>query len=173
MKKRDEPALKLRERINSKRPKFRRQETWRYKRLSGKKEKWRKAEGVDSKMRMKKKGWPKSPEVGYRGPKKVRNLHPSGYEEVIVFNADDLDNVDPKTQVVRIAHVVGAKKRVEISARAEEKGVRILNPRRVKETEEKMAEEEEKEETKGAEAAEAEEVETKSSESDEEGGKET
>jgi len=93
-------------------------------------------------MRLKKKGWPKSPEIGYRGPKKVRNLHPSGYEEVLVFNADDLDNVDPKSQVIRIAHTVGAKKRVEISARAEEKGVRVLNPRMVKEAEE--VEEEEK-----------------------------
>jgi len=142
MKKREEPALKLRERIKSKRPHFRRQESWRYKRLSGRKEKWRKAEGIDSKMRLKKKGWPKSPEIGYRGPKKVRNLHPSGYEEVLVFNADDLGNVDPKSQVIRIAHTVGAKKRVEISARAEEKGVRVLNPRMVKEAEE--VEEEEK-----------------------------
>jgi large subunit ribosomal protein L32e len=146
MKKREEPALKLRERIKSKRPHFRRQEAWRYKRLSGKKEKWRKAEGIDSKMRLKKKGWPKSPEVGYRGPKKARNLHPSGYEEVLVFNVDDLDNVDPKSQVARIAHTVGAKKRVEISTRAGEKGVRILNPRIVKEeAEEKMAEEVEEE----------------------------
>jgi len=152
MKKREEPALKLRERIKSKRPQFRRQEAWRYKRLSGKKEKWRKAEGIDSKMRLKKKGWPKSPEIGYRGPKKVRNFHPSGYEEVLVFNVDGLDNVDPKSQVVRIAHTVGAKKRVEISTRAEEKGVRILNPRIVKEeAEEKVTEEveAEKESAKG------------------------
>jgi len=149
MKKREEPALKLRERIKSKRPRFRRQESWRYKRLSGRKEKWRKAEGKDSKMRLKKRGWPKSPEIGYRGPKKVRNFHPSGYEEVLVFNVDDLDNVDSKSQVVRIAHTVGAKKRVEISTRAEEKGVRVLNPRIKKEAEEKIAEEveEEKQET--------------------------
>jgi len=149
MKKREEPALKLRERIKSKKPNFRRQEAWRYKRLSGKKEKWRKAEGIDSKMRLKKKGWPKSPEIGYRGPKKARNLHPSGYEEILVFNADDLDNIDSKSQIVRIAHTVGAKKRVEISTRAEEKGVRVLNPHGVKEAEEKIAEEvgEEKPET--------------------------
>lgn len=147
MKKKEETALKLRERIKSKRPNFRRQESWRYKRLSGRKEKWRKAEGIDSKMRLKKKGWPKSPEVGYRGPKKARNLHPSGYEEVLVFNIDGLDNVDPKNQVVRIAHTVGAKKRVEITTRAEEKGVRVLNPRAIKEIEEKIAEvEEEKKE---------------------------
>lgn len=166
MKKREEPALKLRERIKSKRPHFRRQEAWRYKRLSGRKEKWRKAEGIDSKMRLKKKGWPKSPEIGYRGPKKVRNFHPSGYEEVLVFNVDDLDNVDPKNQVVRVAHTVGAKKRVEISARAEEKGVRILNPRAVKEIEEKPAEAEEvkKEKPEAETEAESESTETEKGE---------
>lgn len=167
MKKREDPALKLRERIKSKRPHFRRQEAWRYKRLSGKKEKWRKAKGIDSKMRLKKKGWPKSPEIGYRGPKKVRNFHPSGYKEVLVFNVDDLDNVDPKSQVARIAHTVGAKKRVEISTRAEEKGVRILNPRKVKEAEEKMAEEVKEEKQ----AIETEEVEEPTEH--EKGGKET
>ena len=69
----------------------------------------------------------------------VRNLHPSGYEEVIVRNADDLSTVDPKTQAVRIAHTVGMKKRAEISIRAGERHIRILNPL----PEEKPAEEEE------------------------------
>lgn len=168
MKKREEPMLKLREHIKSKRPHFRRQEAWRYKRLSGRKEKWRKAEGIDSKMRVKEKGWPKSVEIGYRGPKKARNLHPSGYEEILVFNVDDLDNVDPEKHVVRIAHTVGAKKRVEISTRAEEKGVHILNLRGVKEAEEKVAEEA-KEKKRETETGEVEEMPTES----EKGGKET
>ncbi|MEM2936793.1 MAG: eL32 family ribosomal protein, partial [Candidatus Bathyarchaeia archaeon] len=37
--------------------------------------------------------------------------------------------VDPKRQAVRIAYTVGARKRVEISHRAEERGIRILNPK--------------------------------------------
>jgi len=52
-----------------------------------------------------------------------------------------LDKVNPKTQAIRIAHTVGAKKRVEISARAKEKGIYVLNPRE----EEKPREEEEEE----------------------------
>ena len=91
MKKKQDSAVKLREHIKSKKPPFRRQESWRYKRLSGRKEKWRKAEGIDSKMRLKKKGWPKSPEIGYRGPKKVRNFHPSGYEAVSYTHLDAAD----------------------------------------------------------------------------------
>jgi len=70
----------------------------------------------------------------------ARHLHPSGYEEVVVRNVDDLSKVDPKTQVVRIAHTVGMKKRADISVRAGERHIRILNPL----PEEKPAEEEEK-----------------------------
>jgi large subunit ribosomal protein L32e len=119
------PFLKLRERLKSKKPRFRRQESWRYKRVS---QVWRKPDGIDSKMRVKVKGWPKSVEVGYRAPKKARGLHPSGYEEVLVQNVDDLSKIDPKTQAVRIAHTVGMKKRAEILVRIKEKGIHVLNP---------------------------------------------
>ena len=119
-------ALKLREMLKHKRPDFVRQESWRYKRI---KENWRRPRGIDSKMRRKIKGWPKCPEAGYRGPKAARGLHPSGYEEVLVYNADDLDKIDPETQAARIAHTVGIKKRMEITAKAISKGIKILNPK--------------------------------------------
>jgi len=120
-----ERALALRQRHKSKKPKFRRQESWRYKRVS---QVWRKPDGIDSKMRKKVKGWPKSVEIGYRGPRVARGLHPSGYAEVLVRTVDDLGKIDPETQAIRIAHTVGMKKRAEISVRAGERGVRILNP---------------------------------------------
>ena len=135
--------LRDRKRIKGKKPDFRRQESWRYKRVE---ESWRRPRGIDSKMRKKKKGWPRSVEVGYRSPKKTRNLHPSGYVEALVYNVDDVEEVDSKTQVIRIAHTVGMRKRVEISARAEERGIRVLNPRETKEPEE--VEEEPKEQKK-------------------------
>jgi len=84
-------------------------------------------------MRKKVKGWPQSVRVGYRGPKKLRGLHPSGYVEVLIRTVDDVNEVDPKTQAIRIAHTVGAKKRVEISARATEREIHILNPKQVRE----------------------------------------
>lgn len=133
-----EQALKLRSRLKSKKPTFRRQESWRYKRVS---QVWRKPDGVDSKMRRKVRGWPAQAEIGYRGPRKARNLHPSGYKEVSVRNVDDLAKVDPSTQAVRISHTVGMKKRAEIYVRAGERHIHILNPL----PEEKPAEEEEKE----------------------------
>jgi len=120
-----EQALALRQRQKSKKPRFRRQESWRYKRVS---DVWRKPDGVDSKMRKKVRGWPKSVKIGYGGPRAAKGLHPSGYAEVLVRTLDDLNKVDPKTQAIRIAHTVGMKKRAEISLRAGEKGVHILNP---------------------------------------------
>jgi len=150
-----EQALELRTRLKSKKPKFRRQESWRYKRVS---EVWRKPDGVDSKMRRKVKGWPRSVEIGYRGPRKAHNLHPSGYEEILVRNVDDLAKVDPKIQAIRIAHTVGMRKRAEISMRAGEKHIYIVNPlpkekpaAKVEEAEEEAGEEVTKEEEKGEE----------------------
>jgi large subunit ribosomal protein L32e len=142
-------ALRLREILKHKRPDFVRQESWRYKRI---KENWRRPRGLDSKMRRKIKGWPKSPEAGYRGPKAARGLHPSGYEEVLVYNPDDLEKVDPQKQAIRIAHTVGAKKRMEIIAKATSKGVKILNPKEIEleVEEEKEIEETEEEEKKKA-----------------------
>jgi len=152
-----EKALALRQRHKSKKPKFRRQESWRYKRVS---EVWRKPDGIDSKMRRKKKGWPKSVEIGYRGPKVARGLHPSGYAEVLVQTLDDLGKVDSKTQAIRIAHTVGMKKKAEISIRAGERGIRILNPL----PEEKPEEEAEAGEVKEAPSEETEAVEEKEEE---------
>ena len=157
-----EKALKLREALKHKRPDFVRQESWRYKRI---KENWRRPRGLDSKMRRKIKGWPKCPEVGYRGPKAARGLHPSGYEEILVYNPDDLDKVDPEKQAIRIAHTVGIKKRMEIIAKATSKKIRILNP---KEAELELEEERERLE---AEEAELEEEKAKVEEAEKEEGK--
>jgi large subunit ribosomal protein L32e len=118
-------ALKIREKLKKKKPDFVRQESWRYIRL---KENWRRPKGLDNKMRRKIKGWPSTVNTGYRGPKKARGLHPSGYEEVIVRNVDDLEKINPVLQAARIAHTVGIKKRAQILLRAKEKGIHVLNP---------------------------------------------
>jgi large subunit ribosomal protein L32e len=49
-------------------------------------------------------------------------------EEVTVWNAADLENVNPQEQVARIGGTVGAKKRATIKAKAAELNIRILNP---------------------------------------------
>jgi large subunit ribosomal protein L32e len=138
-------ALELRERVKKRKPNFVRQESWRYKRL---KESWRRPRGLDNKMRRKIKGWPPTVNVGYRGPKVARGLHPSGYKEVLVYNTKDLAEIDPKTQAIKIAHAVGKRKRTKILVEARKKKITILNLKEVKEVveEKKLTEEKEKEE---------------------------
>ena len=108
----------------SKKRKFIRPYSWEWKKLD---ESWRKPRGIDNKVRLQVKYRPPIVKVGYRTPRKVRHLHPTGKEEIIVYKVEDLYNVDPLTQVVRIARTVGIKKRLEIIRFAEKFGIKIQN----------------------------------------------
>ena len=57
---------------------------------------------------------------GFRGPVSVRGLHPSGFEEVRVNNPKDVDDVDPKTQAIRIARTKNLK--ISISGKKHSQG---------------------------------------------------
>lgn len=115
----------IRSNLKKRRPKFRGIESWRYKRVP---ERWRRPRGIDSKAREKKKGWPKTPNIGYRSPKKVRNLSSGGKEEIEIFSTADLQLINPRTQVGRISAKVGRKKRERIVDESEILGIRIVNP---------------------------------------------
>ncbi len=118
-------ALKKRKDISSKRPDFLRQEWHRRQRLQG--VKWRKPRGMHSKLRLHKGYRPKVVSIGYGGPKAARNLHPSGFEEVMVHNVKDLEKIDPAVQAARVAHTVGMRKRLAIEEKADEMKIRVLN----------------------------------------------
>ncbi|MDW5563332.1 MAG: 50S ribosomal protein L32e [Methanomassiliicoccus sp.] len=116
--------LALRYEMSHDRIAFLRQEWFRFPRLG---EKWRKPRGMHSKMRRHIQYRPNVVSIGYRGPAKVRGLHPSGFEEVMVWNPDQLEKVDPKVQAVRVGGSVGFKKRQAIEQKADELGIRVLN----------------------------------------------
>ncbi len=123
--------LTIRKVQKGRKPEFRRQESWRYKRVHSS---WRRPKGIDSKMRLKLGGRPKSVEIGYGSPKQIRGRNGSGHDEVLVFNAENLSKVT-QSQVVRIGHVVGQRKRVSILEKARTLGLYVVNPGSVGEVE--------------------------------------
>jgi large subunit ribosomal protein L32e len=145
--------LRLMRKMRRRKPNFVRSESWRYVRI---KENWRRPRGLDHKMRLKYDGWPPSASIGYKGLKATRGLHPSGYREILVYNVEGLGGIDPKTQVVRIAHAVGKRKKTRMLAEARKKRLIVLNLKEAIPKEE-VAEEklgEEKTETEEAQSSE-------------------
>jgi len=120
----DKRLIELRKLKNKKRPSFRRVESWRYKRV---KDSWRKARGIDSQTRKKTKAGVKSPTIGYRNPKKVRGLHPSGFEEIRVSTIQEIKNLNKNHHAIKISGKLGAKKRIALIDYCQKRSFRILN----------------------------------------------
>ena len=122
-------ALKFRASQKKQQPAFRRQEWYRYRRLA--RSSWRKPKGMHSSMRLNRKYRPPMARVGYRKIASARDLHPSGFQEVLVHKTSDLEGLDPERQAIRIGASVGNRKRLNIHDRANDLGLRVLNRRRI------------------------------------------
>jgi large subunit ribosomal protein L32e len=105
--------------------KFKRQEYHRYKRLG---ESWRKPRGKHNKVRRHFAGKMISPAIGYKTCWKNRGKHPSGYQEVLVSTVSELEDLDREIHAVRISGKVGGRKKETIQQKAEELGLKVLNP---------------------------------------------
>ncbi|MBT5613533.1 MAG: 50S ribosomal protein L32e [Euryarchaeota archaeon] len=121
--------LKIRSIQKKKQPAFRRQEWFRYKRLSH--SGWRKPKGYQSKQRLNMKYRSPMARIGFGKIAAVRGLHSSGFEEVLVHQIGDMDSLNPELQAIRIGSTVGNRKRIAIHARADDLGVRVLNRRNI------------------------------------------
>ena len=106
-------------------PSFRRQESWRYKRVA---ENWRRPRGVTSKMRKEESGSPPKVKSGYGSAAATRGLHPRGLVERRIWRESELDELDPKVHIVRIAAQVGERKRRGIVEKAKQHNFHIANP---------------------------------------------
>ncbi len=118
--------MALRERLKRRKPRFRRHLYHRFIKFQNQ-DSWRKPKGNDNKMRLKLKGYPPIVQVGYRNPRIIRGLHPSGLEPVVVDNKNLLEKLDPAKHIVIIASTVGLRKRKELVKLAKEKGLNIAN----------------------------------------------
>ncbi len=117
--------LNVRKRQKLKKPHFVQTDQHKKKKL---KDVWRKPRGLHNKKRKYILGKGEMARPGYGSPAAVKGLHPSGFEEVLLSRAKDLDNVDPATQAIRIARTVGQRKRMDIVKKAQSLGLKILNP---------------------------------------------
>jgi large subunit ribosomal protein L32e len=120
--------LKLRLKIKRKKPAFIRSRAGILVRVGMK---WRAPKGIHSKRRMHKREAGNIPKRGYGSPRAVRGLHPSGFEEVLVYNLKDLEKINPEKQACRISATVGKKKRLEMMKKADELKIKVLNPLRI------------------------------------------
>ena len=121
----EEEARLLGQRAREGQPTFERQGRHKKKRVPTS---WRRPRGNLSKQRRRIKGKGAVVQAGYRTPAAVRGTHPSGFEDVLVHTVSDLDGIDPDRQAVRIGSSVGGRKRARIEDRAEDEGIRVLNP---------------------------------------------
>jgi len=92
--------------------------------------KWRRPKGRDSKMRLKMKGYPASPSVGYKASKKDKGKI-KGFKSIIVHNVNGLAKLD-KNSIVIIAKKVGARNKITIIKKADEMKLPILNIKKIK-----------------------------------------
>ncbi len=117
--------LKVRKKQKAKKPNFVQTDLHKKKRL---KNTWRRPKGLHNKKRRYILGKSGMARVGYGSPVAVKGLHPSGFQDVLMSRVQDLDELDPSTQAVRIARTVGQRKRMEIVNKARSLGLKILNP---------------------------------------------
>ncbi len=110
-----------------KKPQFKRTCSHKFKRLDTN---WRRPRGSQGKQRRKYVSKGALAQVGYGSPAAVKGLHPSGYSDVLISSIAELELVDSSYEAIRIAATVGARKKAIILAKAEELGIKVLNPGR-------------------------------------------
>jgi len=126
----NEKHLALRKKISAKRPAFRPVDSHRRKRLNSRS--WRKPKGMHGKQRHNIHCKPANVSYGYRGPKSVRGLDPSGLEPVAVYNIAVLGSINTKTQGALIGSI-GNRKKLTILQACKAQGITVLNVKNVDE----------------------------------------
>lgn len=115
--------LEVRSRIKRRKPTFLRQSGQKLKRLE---KVWRKPKGIDSKLRLGKRGHPVRPSPGYGSPRKVLGMHPSGLRPVIVASLNALQSIKPGIDGIVLSRTLGMRKRMAILKAVLDKKLIIL-----------------------------------------------
>lgn len=127
-------------------PHFRRSDSHKKKRLA---KSWRRPRGIQSKVRLQRRGYSRRVKIGWGSPAPVKHLTRQGLKEVIVSNVPDIKKIqDKEKQGIVISSSTGTKKKLLILESALKTGIKVLNMkapedfiRKAKERLEKKAEE--------------------------------
>jgi large subunit ribosomal protein L32e len=115
--------LEIRKKLKAKKPTFLRTDSNRKKY----KNKWRKPRGLQNKRRLGFAGHQKNPSQGYRSPREVRGLHPTGLEVVRIFNLKGLNDIDSTKEIVVISSTIGTKNKIQILEACKTKKIIVSN----------------------------------------------
>jgi large subunit ribosomal protein L32e len=88
---------------------------------------YRKPRGLQSKMRLNKRGNMRKISIGYRSPREAYGLSREGLHPVIVHNTQQLSGLSAEKDGVIIAHGVGMRKFTAITQAAHKAKLSILN----------------------------------------------
>jgi len=127
MKKEIEKKLKEREEKKKRKPTYLRTDWHKKSRLGRgrkKKQKWRRPRGRHNKIRLRRKGKPKRPEVGYGSPREVKGTI-NGLKPVKIVKLKDLERIDKESQIAIIDGKLGLKKKIELVKKAKELGIQL------------------------------------------------
>lgn len=120
----DDKLIKAKRDAKARKPKFTRTDSHKKDRVeSGT---WRRPKGLQSKMRLHKKGYHRTVDTGYGTPKELRGTTRDGLAIKRVENKNDLEQLDPKADAALIGNV-GRKKKEELIKAAQEKGLALAN----------------------------------------------
>lgn len=113
-----------RRKLKKRKPEFKRHETCKRKMLS---DSWRRPKGDKNSRRVRARGRGKRVSIGFGTPKEVRGLNFMGLRETRACSPAGVKRLDPKTDMLIIAHGVGRKKKLDMLKAAEEMGLKVGN----------------------------------------------
>ncbi|MCB9362442.1 50S ribosomal protein L32e [Candidatus Woesearchaeota archaeon] len=116
--------LDIRKAVKSKKPTFSRQDSHKKPKLGTV---WRRPKGLQSKMRLMKRGYKRRPEVGWGSPKSVKGLSPEGLMPVSIASAADVEALDAKKDGAMLKRTLGTRKKSEIVKALVARKITILN----------------------------------------------
>lgn len=117
-------ALTKRNQLKARKPAFLAQDTHKKKRI---RQRWKRPRGLQSKVRLHKRGYRRSVSSGWRSPKAARGLSPEGLIPVRVENLVQLEALDPATHGAMVSGRVSIRTKKTLYDEAKKRSITILN----------------------------------------------